>query len=193
MSASQMNNHSEDWEDTFQQLFDRAVTAFRDGTRDPGQLLSKEDTIFLASIGTSTQEVYDFVEDWIEDREPTLEIIRQVTGIRRDYFWTVQNGTSSSKKLSSAALPSPNDTLGGHRWLPRIIEKARAKLRGELPPDIMYACGMDRPFLKKNHIEPPEFLKVVWEAGADQEKILDFVNNKANQGEAVNSKNVSEE
>ena len=188
MSTSELNHHKKDWEDTFQQLFDRAVTTFKGGTRDPSQLLSKEDSIFLASIGTSAQEVYDFVEDWIEDREPTPEIIRQITGIRRDYFLTVQNGTSPSKQLSSAALPSPNDTLGGHRWLPRIIEKARAKLRGELPSDIMYGCGMDRPFLKKNNIEPPEFLKIVWEAGEDHEKILDFVNKKANHGESVNSK-----
>ena len=192
MNASQFNNHNKDWEDTFQQLFDRAVTTYKGGTRDPDQLLSKEESIFLASIGTSPQEVYDFVEDWIEDSEPTPETIRQITGIRRDYFLTVQDGTSSSKKLSSASLPSPGDTLGGYRWLPRIIEKARAKLRGELPPDIMYGCGMDRPFLRKNNIEPPEFLKVVWEAGEDREKILEFVNKRANQREAVDSKSVSE-
>ena len=192
MNVSQFTHHNTDWEDTFQQLFDRAVNTYKGGTRDADHLLSNDESTFLASIGTSPQEVYDFVEDWIEDSEPTPEIIRQVTGIRRDYFLTVQDGTSSSKKWSSASLPSPGDTLGGYRWLPRIIEKARAKLRGELPPDIMYSCGMDRPFLKKHNIEPPEFLKVVWEAGEDQEKILEFVNKRANQREAVNLNRVSE-
>ena len=192
MNASQFTNYDKDWEATFQQLFDRAVTTYKSGTREPEHLLSQEESTFLASIGTSSQELYDFVEDWIEDSEPTPEIIRQITGIRRDYFLTVQNGMSSSKTWSSASLPSPSDTLGGYRWLPRIIEKARAKLRGELPPDIMYSCGMDRPFLRKHNIEPPEFLKVVWEAGEDQEKILEFVNKRANQREAVNSKPMSE-
>ena len=117
MNASQFTHHNKDWEDTFQQLFDRAVTTYKDGTRDPDQLLSKEESIFLASIGTSPQEVYDFVEDWIEDSEPTPEIIRQITGVRRDYILTVQNGMSSSKTLSSASLPSPSEDVG---WLSMV-------------------------------------------------------------------------
>ena len=188
MNARQFTQHHQDWQATFQQLFDRAVTTYQGGVRDPEHLLSKEDSTFLASIGTSPQELYDFVEDWVDDGEPTPDVIRQITEIRRDYFLTVQGGKSSSNKLSSASLPSPRDTLGGYRWLPRIIEKARAKLRGELPSDIMYGCGADRPFLRKHNIEPPEFLKVVWEAGEDQEKILEFVNNRANQPKDVSAK-----
>ena len=110
-------------------------------------------------------------------------MIRQITAVRRDYLLSVQEGVHSSQKISSASLPSPGASLGGFRWLPRIIEKARAKLRGELPSDIMYGCGMDRPFLQRLNIDLVEFLKVVWEAGDDQEKILGYVNKKTTGGE----------
>ncbi|MDH3769382.1 MAG: DUF5069 domain-containing protein, partial [Nitrospirota bacterium] len=62
--------------------------------------------------------------------------------------------------------------LGGFRRLPRIIAKARAKLKGELPAEIMFSCGTDRPFLKKVGIAPEDFLKTVWEAGPNDEAIL---------------------
>ena len=70
-------------------------------------------------------------------------------------------------------------TLGGYAWLPRIIAKARAKLRGEMPPDLMYSCGGDRRFLKSIGADPADFLQQVWEAGDDDQNILDYVNEKA--------------
>jgi hypothetical protein len=63
-------------------------------------------------------------------------------------------------------------------WFPRIIEKAKAKLRGELPADLMYSCGADRRFLKKVNIDPAEFLRVVWEGGDNVDHILKFVTDR---------------
>ena len=168
------------WEKTFHDLFTRAVDTFESGVRDPDQMFSEEERAFLDSIGATSYEIFDYVEDWSEDGEPTPEIVREVTGLRREYFLQVQKGKSESSGLDSDSLPSPYASMGGHRWLPRIIEKARAKLRGELPPDIMYGCGMDRPFLQKRNIQLPEFLKVVWEAGEHDEKILHFVDQRVN-------------
>ena len=176
---SHLDPPREDWEDTFQGLFDRAVETFAQGIREPDQLFSQEDRVFLQSIGASVQEIYDFVEDWSEERVPAPEVIREVTGLRREYFIKVQEGKLESPNLISVTLPSPSASMGGHRWLPRIIAKARAKLRGELPPNIMYGCGMDRPFLQERNIALPEFLRKVWEAGEDDGKILDYVNHKA--------------
>ena len=160
-NASPRNSEHEDWEENFHLLYDRAVEAFEADLRDPDHMFSDEEKTFLESIGATPQEIFDYVEDWAEDGEPTPEIVREVTGLRRDYFLKVQEGKLGSAESKSDGLPSPWASLGGHRWLPRIIAKARAKLRGELPSHIMYGCGGDRPFLRKRNIGLPEFLKVV--------------------------------
>ena len=59
--------------------------------------------------------------------------------------------------------------------MPRIIPKARAKLRGELPPETMFCCGGDRAFFKQNDIHPAEFLRIVQKADADDDKIISWV------------------
>ena len=66
--------------------------------------------------------------------------------------------------------------LGDIAWLPRIIIKAKAKLRGELHPDIMFCCQGDMNFLSNHDIHPADFLRVVWAANDDDEKILDYIN-----------------
>ncbi len=60
-------------------------------------------------------------------------------------------------------------------WLLRILPKARAKLRGELPASMMYGCGGDRRFFKENDILPAEFLALIWRAGADDAAIIAWV------------------
>ena len=61
-------------------------------------------------------------------------------------------------------------------YLPRILAKARAKLRGELDPDIMFCCGGDRNFLKKHGAIPPaDFLRHVWAAGDNDLKLATWL------------------
>ena len=88
---------------------------------------------------------------------------------------TVQRGEPSTHVVTPADLPAKTAELGGFAWLPRIIAKARAKLRGEMDPDIMYGCGGDRAFLSKIDIHPADFLRVVWAAGDDDQKVLQYV------------------
>jgi hypothetical protein len=77
--------------------------------------------------------------------------------------------------LDSTKLPAKDSEIEGIRWLPRIIPKARAKLRGELPPETMFCCGGDRHFFHHNNIHPSEFLGIVRRAGEDDQKIIDWV------------------
>jgi hypothetical protein len=77
--------------------------------------------------------------------------------------------------LDSTKLPAKDSEIEGIRWLPRIIPKARAKLRGELPPETMFCCGGDRHFFHHNKIHPSEFLGIVRRAGEDDQKIIDWV------------------
>jgi hypothetical protein len=94
---------------------------------------------------------------------------------RRDYFIEIQKGEPSEKRMDSSALPGKSDEIEGVRWLPRIILKARAKLRGELPPDTMYCCGGDRNFFQENDVHPAEFLRIVKRAGQNDQAIIDWV------------------
>ena len=175
---------SQDWLSQLRHIYDRAVRRFEQGHRGPERVIGREALAFLDSIGTSAQELYDFVEDWVEGGEPSFDAVAAMTDVRRAYFLKVQEGKPSNTVVASATLPSGYAELGGYRWLPRVIAKARAKLRGELSPDIMFGCGADRPFLRSVNMEPAEFLNVVWNAGADDRLILDAVQKKALMGAA---------
>jgi hypothetical protein len=63
----------------------------------------------------------------------------------------------------------------GIEWLPRIIPKTKAKLRGELPSSLMYCCGGDRKFFKTHDINPVEFLSVVRQNEKNDEAIVNWV------------------
>ena len=63
-------------------------------------------------------------------------------------------------------------------YLPRIIKKAEAKLKGELDPDMMFGCGGDRRFLSTHgDIQPADFLRHVWAADGDHQKVVDYIKN----------------
>ncbi len=171
--------HAQNWLSQFQAYYDQAVSQFERGQRGPEQVIGREALALLDAIGTSAQELYDFVEDRVEEGEPDFDTVAAITEVRRAYFLTVQEGKPSPVKVPSATLPSGYAELGGYRWLPRIIAKARAKLRGELSPDMMFDCGADRPFLRNVNMEPAEFLNVVWQADMNDDMILEAVRNKA--------------
>jgi hypothetical protein len=98
-----------------------------------------------------------------------------IAAVRRDYFLVVQQGRHSSQTIRMEDLPAKTAVAAGLAWLPRLIEKARAKLRGEMPPDLMYGCGGDREFLQRVKIHPADFLRHVWSAGTDNAKIIAYV------------------
>ena len=179
MTKKTTTDDSQDWLSQLRATYDRAVDLFERGHRDLEKVVGPEALAFLDSIGTSAQELYDFVEDWVEDGEPDFETVAAITDVRRTYFLTVQEGKRSDTVILSSTLPSGYAELGGYRWLPRIIAKAHAKLRGELAPDIMFGCGADRPFLRSINMEPAEFLKTAWDAEMDDSAILDAVQKKA--------------
>ena len=78
-------------------------------------------------------------------------------------------------------LPSKDATVDGIGWLPRLIPKAEAKLRGEMPPELMYGCGGDRKFFKTHQVDPAEFLRKVWSANGNQAEIVSWVKAKSSK------------
>ena len=163
------------WNEQFTDLFDRCVTLYRGGNTELGSFYSNEDLQFLRGIGCKPRELFDFIEDYVDERDPTPTTALVIAAVRRDYLEVVQGGQLSEVEITREDLPTFGDTLGEIPYLPRILTKARAKLRGELDPDIMYCCGGDRKFLREHGIHPADFLRHVWAAGDDEGKIVELV------------------
>jgi hypothetical protein len=162
------------WSDQFMELFERCVKQHRAGGFDFKSGYRAEDLAFLGSIGCKKREFFDFVEDFVDEGVPSPTTALLVAAVRRDYFMVVQKGVLSERVLTRDELPTFGEELGGVGYLPRILAKARAKLRGELDPDIMFGCGGDRNFLAKNGDMPAaDFLRHVWAAGEDDGKVLE--------------------
>jgi Domain of unknown function (DUF5069) len=166
---------STQWRETFTQLFHPAVKKYQAGHQKASGLLDQAGAEFLASIGYTEQEFFDFVEDFAKGGEPTLETALEIAEVRRDYFLNEQHGKRSTHPIDMAALPSKDAEVEGIGWLPRIIPKAEAKLRGEMPTELMYDCGGDRKFFRTNGIDPAEFLRQVWKAKGDNAAVIGWV------------------
>ena len=166
---------SYDWTSSFRHLYDKALRLYQKGNRDAGSFFTEEECGWLASIGCRPAELFDFAEDYPDlDWDEALLI----TSARRDYFLHVMKGETTGRFLDEDEFPPRNEEADGIRWLPRIILKAKAKLRGELPDSLMYCCGGDRGFLKRFDIHPADFLRVVWAAEGDDQRVVDFVKSR---------------
>lgn len=168
-----MNHY--DYQSTLKRIWTEAVALYESGNREPDSYFNEDTLAELASIGLNTMDVYDYAEDYVSGGEPDFETFLMVCEARRDYFFVEQDGTSSDTVLDSSSLPPKTDEVRGIVWLPRIMPKALAKLRGELPPETMYGCGGDRRFFKENKIHPAEFLRATWAYQEDTDKLIDWV------------------
>ena len=163
------------YQDTLVRIWNDAVERYKQGHTNPEGFLDEEELGFIESIGMNLMDVFDFAEDWVCEGSPDLATFLLIHDARRDYFLREQDSQRSEIQLDSSTLPAKTDEIQGIRWLPRIIPKARAKLRGELPPDTMFCCGGDRNFFQTNNVHPSEFLRVVREAGENDSIIIDWV------------------
>jgi hypothetical protein len=159
----------------FRAVYDRATARYAQGGATAATLLAPADTAFLAANGITAQHVFDYVEDLKNYGEPSYDQALGIELVRRDYFLNVQHGRASAAVLDPTALPAKSAAVRGIEWLPRLIPKARAKLRGELPDSLMYGCGGDRGFFRQHDILPHEFLNLVWRSGASDDAIVDWV------------------
>ncbi len=158
------------------ELFARCANAYQAGNFDYEKDYSPQDLDFLKSMGYKPREFFDFIEDHIDEAEPSPTTALLIAAARRDYFLVHQQGIPSEKTITRDDLPSFGEEMDGIPYLPRILAKARGKIRGELDPDIMFGCGGDRHFFKNNgNIEPADFLRRVWAAGENDQKVADWV------------------
>jgi hypothetical protein len=167
-----MSNQRIPWEGQFKDIYDQGVEKYQSGDRDVNSFFTDKDVAFLASIGCKPQELFDFIEDHCNYGEPDYETALQVAAIRERYLREVQHGVTSKDVVPASQLPPKTESMDGIVWLPRIIAKARAKLRGQLDRETMFGCGGDRPFVASHGLTLPEFLEIVWKSGDDDQSIL---------------------
>lgn len=163
------------WDSTFTNLYDRCLESYRGGDTDYNNWYDEGDRNFLKSIGYNPIEFFDYVEDFALHSDPSPSTALMIASVRRDFLDVVQDGKPSETQVMSIDLPPKDSDLEGLVWLPRILAKARAKLRGELHPESMFCCGGDRAFLRKHDIAPADFLRVVWSAEDDDSKVLHYI------------------
>ncbi len=173
------------WAQRFEEISGQALEKYLAGHRKAADLFTEQHIQSLATLGTSPQELYDFIEDWCEYGVPSFETALRITEVRVEYFLREQGGSPSPKTITANSLPPRDAELGGFVWLPRIIAKGQAKLRGEMAPEIMYGCAGDRAFLREVGIDPVQFLRIVWSAGDDVERIVKYVTTSANFQETL--------
>ncbi|MDP1580289.1 MAG: DUF5069 domain-containing protein [Candidatus Didemnitutus sp.] len=161
--------------DTFRELYDHAVKRYQSGHTDWRSYFNAEQLSFLAAAGITAQHLFDYAEDYVGNGEPGYDRALAIELVRRDYFLNVQQGQPSTNILDVDAMPAKFEEVQGIAWLPRLMPKARAKLRGELPCSLMYGCGGDRGFFKNHDIHPAEFLSLVWRLGDDDAAIVAWV------------------
>lgn len=168
------------FQENLRTIWEAADAKYKSGVRGAGNVFGQDDLKFLHSIGHSAQEAYDFVEDWNNYGEPDFGTFLLLAGLRRYYFLHIMKGAQADRIVDTVDLPPKTDSVRGIVWLPRLIEKARAKLRGEMSDDLMYGCGGDRDFSRKHEIHLADLLQFVMEHYDDTQAIVDFV--------AINSK-----
>lgn len=160
----------------FRALYDKAVGLYAKGQRGSDTFFNADETAWLAANGITPQHLYDYAEDHNNyEGEPGPDHALAIELIRRDYFLNVQRGQRSKNTLDDATLPAKTDAVRGIAWLPRLLPKAQAKLRGELPPSLMFCCGGDRAFFKEHNILPAEFLSAVWRNENNPDALIEWV------------------
>jgi len=154
-----------------EKLWQKAKGLYEAGNRNPEEFFEGDEREILKRWGLGVMDVYDYVEDFVGRGEPGLGDFLLITAERVFYFLDEMGGRVSGDQVNADHLPPKTEAVGGIEWLPRILVKAKGKLRGELPPEIMYGCGGDRRFLREHGIHPAEFLRKVRSVGSDDEVV----------------------
>jgi hypothetical protein len=156
-------------------LWEKACRHYAQGQRGAETYFTADETAFLTANGITAQHLHDYAENFTSGGGPPWSTALAIELVRRDYFLNAQGGKPSAIVLDKAKLPAKTDAIRGIEWLPRLISKTKAKLRGELPPTLMYCCGGDRRFFQTHDIHPAEFLSLVWRHERNDAAIVDWV------------------
>ena len=128
----------EDWKQRFRGLFNEGVERHKAGRQSPNAMFEEVDIEFLESIGCSSQEMFDFCDDYVRWDDVIYDHVEELQAVRYEHFIKELNGQPADTRMEMSEFPAKADEVEGIEWLPRLIVKARAKLAGQLPADLMY-------------------------------------------------------
>ena len=129
---------SDDWRKKFRELFFAGVDRQQHGGQSPATMFEPDEVEFLESIGCTAQELFDFADDYVHCGDVNYDDVEAIQSMRFDFFKNHLNAQPASQAMSMDEFPTKSAEVDGIPWLPRLIVKARAKLRGDLPADLMY-------------------------------------------------------
>ena len=129
---------SNSWKTQFREVFDAGAQRRKEGCNEPGAMFESSELAFLESIGCSAQEMFDFCDDYVGWDDVIYEHVEALQAVRYEYFVQELGSQSASYRMEMGEFPPKDAEVEGIAWLPRLIVKARAKLAGQLPADLMY-------------------------------------------------------
>jgi hypothetical protein len=129
---------NENWRQQFHELFFTGVKRYEAGRQSPETMFEPEDIAFLESIGCSALEMFDFCDDYVRWGDVIYEHVEELQAVRLDHFKNTLNRQPAKHRMAMDEFPAKSDEVEGIAWLPRLITKARAKLAGNFPADLMY-------------------------------------------------------
>ena len=129
---------SNSWKTQFREIFDTGVQRRKEGCNEPGAMFGPDEGAFLESIGCSAQEMFDFCDDYVGWDDVIYEHVEALQAVRYEHFVQELDSQPASHRMEMDEFPAKTDEVEGVAWLPRLIVKARAKLAGQLPADLMY-------------------------------------------------------
>ena len=129
---------SDNWKIRFREVFDAGVQRRKEGCNEPGAMFDPGEVAFLESIGCSVQEMFDFCDDYVGWDDVIYEHVEALQAVRYEHFTQELDSQPASHPMEMDEFPPKDAEVEGMAWLPRLIVKARAKLAGQLPADLMY-------------------------------------------------------
>ena len=96
---------SDDWKPRFRELYEAAQQRYRDGRATTTTIFEPDEVYFLATIGCSSRELFDFVEDSINWEDVEYDQVEGVTALRRDHFVNTLRGEPARTQIDPDKIP----------------------------------------------------------------------------------------
>ncbi len=128
----------EDWKQRFRALFNEGAARHKTGRQSPDTMFEEAEIEFLELIGCSSQEMFDFCDDYVRWDDVIYDHVEELQSVRYEHFKNELSSQPADTRMEMSEFPAKADEVEGIAWLPRLIVKARAKLAGQLPADLMY-------------------------------------------------------
>ena len=129
---------SGNWKIQFREVFDAGVQRRKKGCNEPVAMFESAELAFMDSIGCTAQEMFDFCDDYVGWDDVIYEHIEALQAVRYEHFAEELDNQPARHRMEMDEFPPKDAEVEGVAWLPRLIVKARAKLAGQLPADLMY-------------------------------------------------------